>query len=294
MSGSRAASQLAPGYSSTRGLTQIVVAALALVALLELVSIVSDFAEIRLLTRAINGELVTRNEAQSSDDRQQLLAIATLIATIGTGVVFLAWMHRSYRNLPALRASGLKFSPGWAVGAWFVPFLNFWRPYEITAEMSRASHPDYVGDDADAWPAAPLPPYLGVWWAMWILGGVVGWILVRLVLQRPDDLDGIRVQSTFLLIGDGISLIAAGLAIAVVLGIANGQEDKRRRLVSTSSAPWAGPQMDAQRPVATASREVVHQRDQSRPRAGTDGRSTCVSCGRAQRPGWRHCPYCMA
>ncbi|MFC1995866.1 DUF4328 domain-containing protein [Chloroflexota bacterium] len=41
-----------------------------------------------------------------------------------TAVLFYMWIHRAHRNLPSLGVSGLKYSPGWAVGGFFIPILN--------------------------------------------------------------------------------------------------------------------------------------------------------------------------
>src|SRR5690349_16122694 len=39
-----------------------------------------------------------------------------------TLIPFLIWVHQTYRNLSALGAQDLTYSPGWAVGYFFIPF----------------------------------------------------------------------------------------------------------------------------------------------------------------------------
>ncbi|QYO65100.1 DUF4328 domain-containing protein [Leptolyngbya sp. 7M] len=48
---------------------------------------------------------------------------------IATIVLFLVWLYRAHKNLFSLKPTHLDFSPGWAVGWWFIPFLNLVRPY---------------------------------------------------------------------------------------------------------------------------------------------------------------------
>ena len=57
---------------------------------------------------------------------------------IATGVFFLFWFHRAYRNLPAL-GGDRRYGTGWAIGSWFVPFLNAWRPKQIVNDIWRES-----------------------------------------------------------------------------------------------------------------------------------------------------------
>ena len=57
-------------------------------------------------------------------------------------VGFLVWLHRAWTNLLALGREPLPYSPGWAVGAWLVPFLNLVRPKRMMDIVWRGSDPD--------------------------------------------------------------------------------------------------------------------------------------------------------
>ena len=54
---------------------------------------------------------------------------------IVTGIVWLLWLHSSYGLLRYLGTKVTRFSPGWAVGCWFVPFVNLVRPYQVVEEL---------------------------------------------------------------------------------------------------------------------------------------------------------------
>jgi hypothetical protein len=78
-------------------------------------------------------DLIRRHRASESIDPHEVEAIFRAIGVIGfaqmvaywvTSVAFFVWLHRANRNLPALGAIGLKFTPGWAVGCFFVPLVN--------------------------------------------------------------------------------------------------------------------------------------------------------------------------
>jgi hypothetical protein len=47
-----------------------------------------------------------------------LIALVLLAGFVFTVVTFLMWLHRTFANLPSLRADQTEFTPGWAVG-WF-------------------------------------------------------------------------------------------------------------------------------------------------------------------------------
>ena len=58
-----------------------------------------------------------------------------------TGIVFIVWFRDAYKNVGRLGVAGLRWSSGWAVGAWLVPFLNLRRPKEMLNDMWRGSNP---------------------------------------------------------------------------------------------------------------------------------------------------------
>src|SRR5262245_43754329 len=67
-----------------------------------------------------------------------------IIVLITTIIVFLVWEHRANSNLRPLGVLDPEFSSRWAVGSWFVPFLNLVVPFQIVRYIWRKSHPDTV------------------------------------------------------------------------------------------------------------------------------------------------------
>lgn len=88
-----------------------------------------------------------------------------LVVTVAFAVLFLRWIYLSKRNARLLVGDSLEYTPGWAVGWFFVPIWGLWKPYQSLCETFRASHPDY----RDNWQQAPRPAILPVWWGLWIL-----------------------------------------------------------------------------------------------------------------------------
>jgi hypothetical protein len=99
-----------------------------------------------------------------------------LTAAIGLAIVIPIWAHRCHRNLPALGATGLRWSPAWAAGAWFIPFGNLIVCYSVIREIWRASGPDVR-------PA----PLVWLWWAYWLAAAFLESVAVLAAFEALFD-----------------------------------------------------------------------------------------------------------
>lgn len=120
-------------------------AVLCLFGILVVASIISTFAEIRLLQQIARGVAVTENQATANDVRQLAIAILSLMVFVATAVAFLMWEYRASKNLALLGANEQRFSPGWAMGWWFVPIFWVFRPYQVIKEIYLSSRPNTLG-----------------------------------------------------------------------------------------------------------------------------------------------------
>lgn len=77
-------------------------------------------------------------------------------------VIYCKWKYRSYRNLQAFSDEGGLYSPGWAVGYYFVPIMNLFRPFQIMRELLNrsAGHPASNSSGLVNW-----------WWGLFFLWG---------------------------------------------------------------------------------------------------------------------------
>jgi hypothetical protein len=182
--------------------------------------------EIARLVSRIQADANLVGVAQVDSADQRLTVTAGVLAVMFlAGIGFLiAWTNRAYRNLPALGARDLRFTAGWAIGGWFVPFLNFVRPKQILDDVWRVSCPDGDGDD---WHRRPVTPLLHLWWGLWILGGLLGFSV-----PVSADLPSLETAAVTSCIADGMLIIACALAIVVITRVTEGQE-----LRATGNAP---------------------------------------------------------
>lgn len=185
----------------------------------------SGWLEIELLRRAANGLSVSEAEAAASDSRQTLLGGLYLLVFVITGIMYLRWIYLSNRNARSLGAAGMQFSPGWAVGWYFVPFAMLWKPYQALKETFKASHPDFTQD----WQHAPYPTILPLWWTLWIICNFVGQAVLRSAL-RADTPDQLLASSWITFVSGTLEIPLGIIAMAVVAKLQMWQSEKHRRL----------------------------------------------------------------
>jgi LSD1 subclass zinc finger protein len=185
---------------------------------LYLVLLVSNSFQYSLALRLIAGENIAFAELDSNDRRQQALAILHYVVHLTAGIVFLIWFYRVHANLKHLGARDLAYSSGWAVGYWFVPILNLFRPVQVAQEIWRNSDPDAVLSDGAIEPTFANSPLIGFWWAMWLISGLLEQIASGMSrsVNSPESLRSMTVGS---MIADVARMIACVLVLAVVSAI---------------------------------------------------------------------------
>src|SRR6185503_4209614 len=167
-------------YSSGHFLAQLVIILLALCILVDLIAVALGYSQVALLSKALTDQTITEINATANDMRQQAIAILQLAAYLITGVFFLIWIYRAHRNLPAIGIRKPRYSPAWAVGWFFVPILNLFRPYDVVKELWKESNPDVgISDTFLKHYSSTTKPYssksvlIGLWWGFWIASAVV-------------------------------------------------------------------------------------------------------------------------
>ncbi|MGH9967641.1 MAG: DUF4328 domain-containing protein [Pyrinomonadaceae bacterium] len=154
---------------------------------------------------------------------QMGLGSLQLLIYVATVVFFLMWLYRSYENLPALGVPvrSIDYSSGWAVGSFFVPFVNLVVPYRAVKELWRKSAPAAPSFLQSDNPAASFP----LWWLFWISSNIADNIYFRVAFRSDISREVIALIS---LISDALSILAAIFAIAVVPEIDRRQEQARK------------------------------------------------------------------
>ncbi|MGH3112068.1 MAG: DUF4328 domain-containing protein, partial [Gaiellaceae bacterium] len=193
------------GYRPLTRRANLARASLVLITLASVVAVVFDVAERSLLARVGSGEPVTAGELTASDDRQVAIALVQWGLWILTAVFFIAWLHRAYKNLRPLGVQLLRYGPGWAIGAWFVPILNLFRPKQIVNDVWRGSDPKLA--DRVGWIDGPVPFVFAVWWTAYLADSLVGTVAGRILLDA-ESTDDYELSSAVYIAADSLTALA--------------------------------------------------------------------------------------
>ena len=136
-----------------------------------------------------------------------LAAILMLVIFIGSVVLVSMWIYRAHANLRD-RGIEMETSPGWAVGWFFVPIMNLFKPFQAMRELWSESHfeSDSYGD--------PAPGTIGTWWGLWIVGNILSNVSLRMTSYGADDSITIAIA---LSIVAGAMLIACAFLLRTII-----------------------------------------------------------------------------
>lgn len=170
-------------------------------------SIVSDFMQYNLLST--DQSELSFSDLESNDTRQQIIAIFYIGTYILSVIFFIMWFRRAYYNLHQTEAK-LQFTEGWAAGAWFVPFLNLVRPYQIMEEIWTETQRQ---SGSKQYPTVTM--LIGIWWGFWILGNGVNRVSSRMArdISTVPELQNATLAS---MIGDTLTLVALVLIVIII------------------------------------------------------------------------------
>jgi hypothetical protein len=102
---------------------------------------------------------IARTHAYRSKFILDSLTVAPLLTALTfffTAFLFLIWLNAACSNARDVFPDAFKWSPGWAVGCFFVPVINLLRPFIILQDLHRESL-KRAGQQPKKWPAL-------IWW----------------------------------------------------------------------------------------------------------------------------------
>src|SRR5262249_13965466 len=125
-------------FRSLKPLTTALTVLFICVAVGALLSAGALLNRVNVLDDMLNGN-IDLSRARSADSSVSAFAGITLLLTIAIIVVFIVWFHRAAKNNVALGRRRARYSPGWAIGGWFIPFANLVIPAQIAQDLWRGS-----------------------------------------------------------------------------------------------------------------------------------------------------------
>jgi len=210
------------GFRSPKALAQTITVLLAMYIVVQVVHIAHLAAAIQAMYRVLAGVASESVEAAAIDRRMTVINGLPALTYLPAAVLFCMFVFRANKNLRALDLIHPQFSPGWAVGVFFIPIWNFYKPYQVMREIWEGSTPD--PDAVVVASSLRGPPLLKWWWGLY----VASFIHVQVFDQRAGA-SALIWRAEKALAGNVVNLVAAVLAIAVVRGVA-ARQDARQRL----------------------------------------------------------------
>ena len=217
---------------------------------LAVVAVISGLLQVELLSRLAEGSNYTMEEVAQNDSRQGLIGIFQVLLWIGTAVAFLIWFHRVNKNLPSLGQTGLIFTPGWAVGFFFVPFFNLVRPFQAMRAAWHGSDPSRMGLDftshrTDFGSRLGTPALVEWWWALFLISNFIVNAAGRLLLSQKTA-TGLQSGSSLMVLSDLLEIPSALVAIRLVGHLTRWQVEKEKLIsqqgAQVATAPLVSPQ----------------------------------------------------
>jgi len=178
---------------------------------LEIISLISSYFTYDLFHTIANGGEISTEVAEANDTREQIIGILYLIAYIISGITFIQWFRRAYFNLHQ-KISDLTYSEGWAAGAWFVPIINLFRPYQIMNELYEKTRRLFLVRGANTNLSTNS---LGIWWALWIISAIVGQFVYRYSM-KAEFVDELITATIASMISNVIGIVLALITVKVI------------------------------------------------------------------------------
>jgi hypothetical protein len=182
-----------------------------------LLSVLARVNERFVLQRIRNGDDAV-DDSRVSDVMVGLTSFLRAALVVAIASVLMVFLYRATRNVRAFGREP-RWGPGWAIGAWFIPFANFVIPYQVTVNARRGASPGQYGED-------PVPGVYTAWWLLFVAGELLSQVGGFHPSKDVDSLMTINLAAIASAVAFGTSAL---LAIGVVRDIARAQHERAGR-----------------------------------------------------------------
>jgi hypothetical protein len=183
---------------------------LAIAAVVLALSAFAELSQASLLTALRDGtRTITPAEAKASDDRVAAFGAIGQLVVLAAAACMITWLWQSVRFDQVVLRRSSRFSRGWAIGAWFVPFLNLVRPKQIVDDVWNSATEVANGGGARS------RALLHAWWALYLGGGFFQTMAIFSTRGSTGatDTDSLLQASRMSALGYGLTAVAGVLAV---------------------------------------------------------------------------------
>jgi hypothetical protein len=154
------------------------------------------------------------NDWVSADNRFAGFFGWYIIMSIPVFVLLVVFLHRAHKSSQSLWAGHRKWSQGWAVGGWFIPFAHFIIVPQVFREIDRiASSPRSAGRVDDGWQRSKGNTQLILWWVFYGVGTILSYVY-GVLSDGTSSLSDYKVAWYVTMLG--VLLLAASCVLAAL------------------------------------------------------------------------------
>jgi hypothetical protein len=152
-----------------------------------------------------------------------LLGLSALVG-IAVFVLLIVWTRKAHKVSQLEVREGRRWSQGWSIGAWFIPFANFIITPMMLGEISRIGEARKRTGRGSNWVNGSIPPsifrdqILIWWWVLYVAGVFLSQISLGVANSAAELYDGwwstysVAMQASAV----GFVLTAVGASFAAV------------------------------------------------------------------------------
>jgi hypothetical protein len=181
------------------------------------INLITDYAVKGRYSEDVFSVLADQNDVRAR--AIGLLFGASLLASI---FIICRWLFVSARQNHLAGVEGLRISPGWAVGWFFVPVANIVMPYRALREIYRASFRN------PGWAENPVPYCFPAWWTFWIVTNLLSNASLRMEMRLGDDytFEALNVISYVDIAADATGILCAYFLLKIVNVVVKNQQQE--------------------------------------------------------------------
>jgi len=231
------------GYRDPGWISFFTIFFIVILLILNAVAIPGNMMERDVLLKIQAGAYETEEEweaaANMSNMIQSMIGITTVVFACISRIFWFVWTYRIVKNAHCLTYRPLRFGPGWAVGYYFIPILNLFRPYQALSDAYR------VSKNPSDWAAASGSYLLGWWWGLFLLSSYAANVDFRLAIaaqRTPEEgLIGALLLSNMsdTIVNLTVDPLNSLLALLVVWKLCYSQHEAHQQVVSSPPPPIA-------------------------------------------------------
>ena len=130
-----------------------------------------------LIWRVMDNLVVSESEAKGIPTILQMMKVFNFFLFYTTAIFFLLWFRRAYHNMLQVGAYLSYKTDGWAIGVWFMPILNLYKPYSLMKELFAEAE-SYLHEKQKGMVLfADSRTLIILWWCLWIASRIIAVVL---------------------------------------------------------------------------------------------------------------------